>query len=132
MGDLCLILLGLFEDLFNMRISLVVLVPPPHRIRPTLILGAKLRVVVHLRNIIVGRPRCQPLHHITHLRRIPMVHEISPVAAPWVPRSILGHAQVDGTILFSSELLAIDGKVDCGARVAATGGWIGFGASTVD
>jgi hypothetical protein len=132
MGDLCLFFLRFFEDLFNICISLVVLVLPPRRKRLTVVIGANLRVIVHLRNIIVSRPGCQPMHHIFHLGRIPMVHEISPVAAAWFPRSILRHTEVNGTILFSSELLASDGKVDFLARVAATGGWIGLGGSTVD
>lgn len=132
MRDLCFFFLGFFEVLFNMGISLGVFVLPAQRIRPTMVLGANLRVIVHLRNIIVRRPGCQSLHHLTHLGRILMIHEISSITAAWVPRSVLRHAQVDGSVLFATELLPLHGEVNCGAGVAAAGSWVGFGASLVD
>ena len=83
-----LLFFGDFVDLLDMRLPLRNLLLPATRIRATSIITANLRVVIHLRDVIVGRPSSQILDHVTHFCRIPVVHEVAPVAAAFVARLV--------------------------------------------
>lgn len=80
-GHFALALLCSLEYLVPVPIVCSVLVLPANSIRSIVVRQPKLWMVVHLRDIVMRRPRSQPLHYILHLHLVLVVHEIGSVPA---------------------------------------------------
>lgn len=76
---LALTLLRTLEYLVPVPIVFSVLILPPDSIRPIVVGKAKLWMVVHLRDIVVGGPRSETFNDILHLDLVLVVHEIGSV-----------------------------------------------------